>query len=94
MKNGRQSSSGRSGQGRAARHHELDVWVRKIGIPAMDAIRSATYWPSVLMKVSKGRGDRERRKVRRHHRSEGDVLEHIDLLSRVDLVMKRGKRIK
>jgi imidazolonepropionase-like amidohydrolase len=24
----------------------------------------------------------------------GDVLEHIDLLSRVDLVVKHGKRVK
>jgi imidazolonepropionase-like amidohydrolase len=74
--------------------NELDVWVRKIGIPAMDAIRSATYWPSVLMKVSKDVGTVSAGKFADIIAVKGDVLEHIDLLSRVDLVMKHGKRVK
>jgi len=74
--------------------NELDVWVRKIGIPAMDAIRSATYWPSVLMKVSKDVGTVSEGKFADIIAVKGDVLEHIDLLSRVDLVMKHGKRMK
>src|SRR5687768_13656894 len=31
--------------------NELDVWVRKLGIAPMEAIRGATYWPAVAMKV-------------------------------------------
>src|SRR5262245_22813382 len=30
---------------------ELDAWVNEFGIDAMTAIRAATYWPSVAMKV-------------------------------------------
>src|SRR4051812_47253171 len=26
---------------------EIDIWVNKLGVPPMDAIRAATYWPSV-----------------------------------------------
>src|SRR5262244_2276094 len=32
--------------------HELDAWVNELKIDPMVAIRAATYWPSVLMKVS------------------------------------------
>jgi imidazolonepropionase-like amidohydrolase len=31
--------------------HELDVWVNVMGIPAMEAIQAATYWPSKFMGV-------------------------------------------
>jgi imidazolonepropionase-like amidohydrolase len=74
--------------------NELDVWVRKLGIPAMEAIRSATYWPSVAMKVSKDVGTLTPGKYADIIAVRGDVLEHIDLLSRVDLVIKRGKQVK
>lgn len=30
--------------------HELEVWVNRLGVPAIDAIRAATYWPAVAMK--------------------------------------------
>lgn len=74
--------------------NELDVWVRKLGIPAMDAIRSATYWPSLIMKVSSDVGTVTEGKLADIIAVKGDVLEHTDLLSRVDLVMKHGKRMK
>ena len=32
--------------------NELDIWVRELGVEPMEAIRPATYWPSVLMGVS------------------------------------------
>jgi imidazolonepropionase-like amidohydrolase len=32
--------------------NELDVWVNQFGVEPMEAIRSATYWPSVMMGVS------------------------------------------
>lgn len=74
--------------------NELDVWVRKLGIPAMEAIRSATYWPSVIMKVSNDVGTVTPGKFADIIAVQGDVLEHIDFLSRVDLVIKHGKRVK
>lgn len=74
--------------------NELDVWVRKLGIPAMEAIRGATYWPAVAMKVAKDVGTVTPNKYADIIAVRGDVLEHIDLLSRVDLVIKRGKRVK
>ena len=35
---------------------ELDAWVNILGVPPMQAIRGATYWPSVAMKVDKDVG--------------------------------------
>ena len=32
--------------------HELDIWVNRLGVDPMFAIRAATYWPSVAMRVS------------------------------------------
>lgn len=74
--------------------NELDVWVRKLGIPPMEAIRGATYWPAVAMKVSNDVGTVTPGKYADIIAVRGDVLEHIDLLSRVDMVVKRGKRVK
>lgn len=31
---------------------KLEVWVNVMGIPAMETIRAATYWPAKMMKVS------------------------------------------
>ena len=36
--------------------HELDAWVNKLGVDPMMAIRAATYWPAVMMKVDKDYG--------------------------------------
>lgn len=74
--------------------NELDVWVRKLGIPATDAIRSATYWPSIIMKVSNDVGTVTPGKFADIIAVKGDVLEHIDFLSRVDVIVKHGKRVK
>ena len=46
---------------------ELDAWVNELGVDPMVAIRAATYWPSVAMKVGSGR-HRQRGQVRGHHR--------------------------
>jgi imidazolonepropionase-like amidohydrolase len=74
--------------------NELDVWVNQMGIPAMDAIRGATYWPSVMMKVSNDVGTVTPGKYADIIAVKGDVLRHISLLSRVDLVMKHGALVK
>jgi imidazolonepropionase-like amidohydrolase len=74
--------------------NELDVWVNKLGMDAMAAIRSATYWPAVLMKVDKDVGTVTEGKYADIIAVRGDVLRHIDLLQRVDIVVKRGVRYK
>lgn len=74
--------------------NELDVWVRVMGIPPMDAIRAATYWPSVLMGVSDQWGTVSAGKKADIIGVKGDVLEYINLLSRVDFVMKGGMLYK
>ena len=74
--------------------NELDVWVNQMGVDPMDAIRAATYWPSVMMRASKDSGTIEAGKFADIIAVRGDVLRHIDLLSRVDLIIKHGKRYK
>jgi imidazolonepropionase-like amidohydrolase len=74
--------------------NELDVWVNKLEMDAMSAIRSATYWPAVLMKVDKDVGTVSEGKYADIIAVRGDVLRHIDLLQRVDIVVKRGVRYR
>ena len=74
--------------------NELDVWVNKFGFDPMYTIRAATYWPSVAMGVDKEFGTVSEGKFADIIAVKGDVLRHIDLLQRVDVVIKKGKRIK
>ena len=74
--------------------HELDAWVNELKIDPMVAIRAATYWPSVLMKVSDQVGTISAGKYADIIAVRGDILRHIDLLQNVDLVIKHGKRYK
>lgn len=70
--------------------NEMDVWVREMDIPAMDAIRAATYWPAVMMGVDDKVGTISPGKWADIIAVRGNVLKHINVLSRVDLVMKGG----
>ena len=70
--------------------NELANWVYVMGIPAMDAIRAATYWPAVMMGVEDKSGTIAPGKYADIIAVRGDVLRYINLLSRVDLVMKNG----
>jgi imidazolonepropionase-like amidohydrolase len=74
--------------------HELDAWVNEFKIDPMVAIRAATYWPSVLMKVSDQVGTVSEGKYADIIAVRGDVLHHIDLLQDVDIVIKHGRRYK
>jgi imidazolonepropionase-like amidohydrolase len=74
--------------------HELDAWVTDFKIDPMVAIRAATYWPSVLMKVSDQVGTVTEGKYADIIAVRGDVLRHIALLQNVDVVIKHGKRWK
>jgi imidazolonepropionase-like amidohydrolase len=71
---------------------ELDVWVNHLGVEPMDAIRAATYWPSVAMKVDGEVGTVTPGKYADIIAVRGDVLRHISLLQDVDLVIRRGVR--
>jgi imidazolonepropionase-like amidohydrolase len=74
--------------------NELDTWVNRLGVEPMEAIRAATYWPSVLMKVDKDVGTISEGKYADIIAVRGDVLRYINLLQRVDLVIKHGTRYK
>jgi len=73
---------------------EIDTWVNTFGVDAMDAIRAATYWPAVHLKVDKEVGTISPGKWADIIAVRGDVLRHVDLLQDVDLVLKRGVRHK
>lgn len=73
---------------------EIDTWVNVFGVPAMDALRAATFWPAVAMKVDKEVGTVEPGKKADIIAVRGDVLRHVNLLSDVDLVIKGGVRYK
>ena len=65
-----------------------------MGIPPMEAIRAATYWPAVAMRKEKEVGTISPGKIADVIAVRGDVLKHINLLSRVDLVIHRGARVQ
>jgi imidazolonepropionase-like amidohydrolase len=74
--------------------NELDVWVREMGVAPMEAIRAATYWPALMMKKDGDVGTITPGKVADIIAVRGDVLRYINLLQRVDVVVKRGVRVK
>ena len=72
--------------------NELDVWVNRLGVDPMTAIRAATYWPAVAMKADKDVGTIAEGKYADIIAVRGDVLRYIDLLQRVDIVIRHGVR--
>ena len=74
--------------------NELDVWVREMGVEPMDAIRAATYWPATFHGVDNKTGTISEGKDADIIAVRGDVLRYINLLQKVDMVIKSGKRIK
>ena len=74
--------------------NELDVWVNKLGVDPMDAIRAATYWPAVAAKAEKDSGTVSAGKFADIVAVRGDVLHHIDLLQTPNLVIKHGRRYR
>lgn len=73
---------------------ELEVWVNRLDVPAIDAIRAATYWPAVAMKADRDYGSITEGKYADIIAVRGDLLRHIALLQRVDVVIKHGRRVK
>ena len=74
--------------------NEIDVWVRLMGVDAMDAIRAATFWPAVAMKADREGGTVSPGKYADIIAVRGDVLRYVDLLRNVDMLMKHGVRYK
>jgi len=72
---------------------ELATWVQ-LGVPAMQAISGATRWPAAWLKREKEMGTLAPGRYADIIAVRGDVLTHIDLLQRVDVVVKNGKRIR
>ena len=70
--------------------NEMDVWVNVMGVDPMSTIRGATYWGAVMMGVEDKWGTVSAGKYADIIAVKGDVLKHINLLSRVDFVMKGG----
>jgi imidazolonepropionase-like amidohydrolase len=73
---------------------ELDAWVHLLGVDAMTTIRAATYWPAVAMRKEREVGTISPGKYADVIAVRGDVLRYINLLQRVDIVVKRGTRYK
>jgi imidazolonepropionase-like amidohydrolase len=73
---------------------EIATWVRRMGVPAMDAIRAATYWPARAQGVDAQVGTVSEGKYADVIAVRGDVLRHPELLSDVAIVVKRGVRHK
>lgn len=74
--------------------NELDVWVSVMDIPPQETLRAATYWPAKMMNVADRWGTVTPGKYADIVAVRGDVLRHIDLLQRVDFVMKGGRVYK
>lgn len=70
--------------------NEMVVLNNEMNIPAMDVIRSATYWPAVMMGAQDRLGSITAGKQADIIAVEGDVLRYMNLLSDVDFVMKEG----
>jgi imidazolonepropionase-like amidohydrolase len=73
---------------------ELDIWINYFGVPVMETIQAATYWPAVHMGVIDDYGTVSPGKYADIIAVRGDVMRHINLLQDVDMVFKHGKRYK
>ena len=74
--------------------NELDIWVREMGMDPMLTIKAATYWPAVFQGVDDKVGTVSEGKYADIIAVKGDVLRYINLLQKVDLIIKHGKRYK
>ena len=74
--------------------NELDIWVREMGVDPILAIRAATYWPAVFQGVEDKVGTISEGKAADIIAVRGDVLRYINLLQKVDMVIKNGTRVK
>lgn len=74
--------------------NELDIWVNKMEFDPLYAIKAATYWPALAMKVDNEYGTISEGKYADIIAVKGDVLRYISLLQDVKMVIKHGNRVK
>jgi imidazolonepropionase-like amidohydrolase len=73
---------------------EIDFWVRQCGIPVVRAIRAATHDAATAMGVGHESGSISPGKIADIIAVRGDVLRDPGLLQSVDVVIKRGRRVR
>jgi len=73
---------------------EIDFWVRQCGIPSIRAIRAATHDAAASMGVGHESGAISPGKIADIIAVRGDVLRDPGLLQSVDIVIKRGRRVR
>lgn len=73
---------------------EIDFWVRECGLPVERAIRAATHDAAAAMGVGHESGTLAPGKFADVIAVRGDVLRNPALLQAVDVVIKRGRRIR
>lgn len=72
---------------------ELQTWVR-LGMTPMQAIAGATRWPARFLKKEKELGTLAPGRYADVIAVRGDVLSNIELLQKVEVVVKNGVRVK
>jgi imidazolonepropionase-like amidohydrolase len=77
-----------------ATRQEIDFWVRQCGLPAIRAIRAATHDAATAMGVGHESGAISPGKIADIIAVRGDVLRDPGLLQNVDIVIKRGRRVR
>ena len=70
--------------------NEIDVWTRIMGVPVMETIQAATYWPSKMMGVENEWGTLQPGRYADIIAIKGDALKYPALFQNVDFVMKDG----
>ena len=70
--------------------NEMEVWVNVMGVPMMETIQAATYWPSKFMGVEEQWGTIVPGRLADIIAIKGDALKHVALMQNVDMVMKNG----
>ncbi|WP_416878607.1 amidohydrolase family protein [Litorimonas sp.] len=70
--------------------NEIDVWTRIMGVPIMETIQAATYWPSKMMGVEQKWGTIRPGRYADVIAIDGDALKYPALFQDVDFVMKDG----
>jgi imidazolonepropionase-like amidohydrolase len=73
---------------------EIALWVKDFGVPPIEAIRAATFWPAVAMKADRDYGTVTEGKYADIIAVKGNVMGDVGLLQRVDLVVKHGQQVK
>ena len=73
---------------------EIDFWVRQCGMPVERAIQAATHDAATTMGVGHETGTLAPGKYADVIAVRGDVLRNPDLLQSVDIVIKRGRRVR